>query len=124
MAKPQPPLTLVGPGATGTPPPRKLGAAGQALWDAVTSEYEIRDAGGVEILAQAAQASDRVEALAEQISVDGPIVHTRSGPKAHPALRDELHGRAFIVRCIERLGLNFEAIRPSGGRPPGVRGAG
>jgi hypothetical protein len=101
---------LVGPGATGTPPPRKLGAAGQALWDAVTSEYEIRDAGGVEILAQAAQASDRVEALAEQISVDGPIVHTRSGPKAHPALRDELHGRAFrphdrkIVTALVRGG--------------------
>jgi hypothetical protein len=45
----------------------------------------IRDPGlrGVEILAQATQASDRVEALAEQNSVDGPIVHIRSGPKAH-----------------------------------------
>jgi hypothetical protein len=121
MAKP--PLTLVGPGSTTLQPPRKLGAAGQALWDAVTSEYQICDAGGTEILAQACQATDRVEELAERISADGPVVHTRGGPKAHPALRDELHGRAFIVRCIEKLGLNYEALRPSAGHPPNLRGA-
>jgi hypothetical protein len=121
---PKPPFTLVGPGSTGAQPPRKLGAAGQALWDAVTSEYDIGDAGGVEILCQAAQAADRVEELAELISRDGAVVQTRSGPKAHPALRDELNGRAFIVRCVERLGLNFEALRPTVGRPPGARHVG
>jgi hypothetical protein len=68
-------------------------------------------------------ASDRVGQLAEQISRDGPIVHTPSGPRAHPALRDELQGRAFVVRCVEKLGLNFEAVRPTAGRPPGARRA-
>jgi hypothetical protein len=117
------PLTLVGSGSTGTEPPERLGQAGRALWGSITSEYAIDDAGGIEILTQACLASDRVEQLAEQISRDGAVVHTRSGPKAHPALRDELQGRAFVVRCVEKLGLNFEALRPSVGRPPGLRGA-
>jgi hypothetical protein len=68
----KPPLALVGPGSAGTLPPRKLGAAGRALWDAVTGEYQIVDAGGVEILAQACLAADRVQELAERISADGP----------------------------------------------------
>jgi hypothetical protein len=42
------------------------------------------------------------------------VVQTGSGPKAHPALRDELAGRAFIVRTLERLGLNVETIKPMG----------
>jgi hypothetical protein len=94
-----------------------------ALWDAVTREYRIEDAGGIELLCQAAQASDRVEALAEQINADGEIVHTRSGPRSHPGLRDEIALRSFIVRTVERLGLNFEAVRSSVGRPSGLRGA-
>jgi hypothetical protein len=61
-----------------------------------------------------------VEALAEQINTDGEVVHTRAGPKAHPALRDELQGRAFIVKTLKLLGLTDEAIRPVG-HPPGPR---
>jgi hypothetical protein len=120
MAKPtdKPPLTLVNPMSTGISPPRKLGNAGLSLWNAVQSEYRIADAGGVELLAQACAAADRVEALAERISTDGEVIHSRAGPKAHPALRDELAGRAFICRTLERLGLNLEAIKPVG-RPPG-----
>jgi hypothetical protein len=69
----KPPLTLVdkqmraspphsddvAPGSTGLPPPRKLGEHGQALWDAITAEYRIEDAGGVEILTQACLAACR-----------------------------------------------------------------
>jgi hypothetical protein len=113
------PLTLVGPDATGTPPPRPLGQAGMALWTAVTAEYRIEDIAGTELLMQACLSSDRVEALAAQIDADGEIVRMRTGPRAHPGLRDEVALRAFIVRTIEKLGLNFEAVRPAGGRPPG-----
>jgi hypothetical protein len=113
----KPPLTLVGPTSTAVSPPRKLGEHGLSLWNAVQSEYRIDDAGGVELLAQACAAADRVEALAERINADGEVVHTRAGPKAHPALRDELAGRAFICRTLERLGLNLETIKPNG-RPP------
>jgi hypothetical protein len=110
----KPPLTLIDPASTGIAPPRKLGQHGMSLWNSVQTAYQIDDVGGVELLAQACAASDRVEALAERISVDGEVIHTRNGPKAHPALRDELAGRAFIVRTLERLGLNVETIKPMG----------
>ena len=88
----------------------------------MTREYSIEDAGGIELLCQACQAADRVEALAAQIDHDGEIVRARTGPpRAHPGLKDEIALRSFIVRTIERLGLNFEAVRSSTGRPPGAR---
>jgi hypothetical protein len=80
-------------------------------------EYAIRDRGGIEILAQLCAAQDRVESLRAAIDQDGETVHTKTGPRAHPALRDELQLRAFICRSLERLGLNIEPIR-SPGRPP------
>jgi hypothetical protein len=79
-------------------------------------EYRIEDAGGIELLCQACAALDRAEALAAAIAEDGAVVHTRSGPKSHPSCRDELQNRAFVVRTLERLGLNVEAIK-SPGRP-------
>jgi hypothetical protein len=111
------PLTVVDQAASTLSPPRKLGEHGLSLWNAVQSAYRIDDVGGIELLAQCCAAQDRVEALAERISADGEVIHTRNGPKAHPALRDELAGRAFIVRTLERLGLNVETIKPLG-RPP------
>jgi hypothetical protein len=110
-----PPLTLINPAPTGgISPPRQLGQHGLALWNSIQIAYRIDDVGGIELLAQACAAADRVEALAARISADGEVIPTQAGPKAHPALRDELHGRAFIVRTLERLGLNVEAIKPVG----------
>jgi hypothetical protein len=116
MAKPadRPPFSLIDPASTGISPPRKLGHHGLSLWNSIQSAYRIDDVGGIELLTQVCAAADRVEALAERISADGEVVHTRAGPKAHPALRDELAGRAFIVRTLERLGLNVETIKPMG----------
>ena len=99
-------------------PPRPLGAHGMALWNSIMGEYAISDRGGLELLAQACATVDRVEALREAIDRDGEVVASRTGPEAHPALRDELAGRAFIVRTLERLGLNIETIKPGPGRPP------
>ena len=119
----KPPLTLVGSTTTTNLPPRKLGQHGLALWNAVTSEYQIDDRGGVEILTQICAASDRVEALAAQINEDGETIRSHTGfLKAHPCLREELALRAFICRGLERLGVNVEAVKPSVGRPPGAFG--
>jgi hypothetical protein len=113
------PFTLIEPISTGIAPPRKLGQHGMSLWNSIQTAYQIDDVGGIELLAQICAAADRVEALAERISVDGEVIQTPNGPKAHPALRDELAGRAFIVRTLERLGLNVETIKPMG-RPSKV----
>jgi hypothetical protein len=116
------PFSVVSNETVGISPPRPLGSHGTALWDRVQCEYAIADCGGVELLCQACQALDRAESLAEAIAVDGPVIRTRNGvPRSHPAVRDELQCRAFIVKTIEKLGINFESIKPIG-RPSAAIG--
>jgi hypothetical protein len=117
----KPPLTLVESDASVIPPPRPLGEHGARLWHRIQAEYGITDAGGVELLAQISAAVDRVEDLAAAIARDGAVVHTRAGPKTHPALRDELSTRAFIARSLQRLGVTVEDVKPVG-RPPSSSG--
>ena len=113
MAK-KPTLTVVNPDTTGLSPPRKLGPAGAKLWAAIQSDYGIDDPGGITVLTLICEAQDRLESLGEAIARDGPTYLCRGVPKAHPALRDELATRAFIVKSLERLGINVEAVKPMG----------
>jgi hypothetical protein len=107
------------PVSTTISPPRKLGSHGLLLWEFIQNEYRIEDPGGQELLLQCCESADRIGALSERISADGTVIETKNGPRAHPALRDELANRAFICRTLERLGLNLEAVKPVG-RPGGV----
>ena len=118
----KPPFSIVSGETVGISPPRPLGSHGAALWDRVQREYAIADCGGVELLCQACQALDRAESLAAAIALDGPVIRARSGvPRSHPAIRDELQCRAFVVKTLERLGVNFESIKPVG-RPSAAIG--
>ena len=114
-----PRLTLVEPDLTGSQPSRPLGAHGRALWRKTTTEYRIEDAAGVEMLTQACRALDRAEGLADRIAEDGDIIRTPTGIKAHPGIREELAARGFVVRTLQKLGLNFEPLHAGPGRPPG-----
>jgi hypothetical protein len=118
MSPPKSPVTLVGPGSTAPVPPRTLGPHGLSLWTRVQSEYHILDCGGVELLCLACQALDRAESLSTAITAEGETVRTRTGVRAHPALRDELANRAFITRALVKLGITSEPIKPPG-RPGG-----
>jgi hypothetical protein len=117
----KPPLRIVGdldqPGPHLPQPARPLGEHGEKLWRRTTAEYDIDDVAGVEMLTLACQALDRAEALAACIETDGEIVRTPQGIKAHPAIREELSCRGFIVRTLQKLGLNFEPVRAGPGRP-------
>jgi hypothetical protein len=117
----KPPLSVVEPASTAPKPPRPLGEHGMKMWRSVTSEYPIEDVGGIELLAQACAALDRAEALAACIAEDGEVIYLRGCPKAHPAVKDELACRAFVVRTLQRLGLNV-VVEPS--RPVGRPAAG
>lgn len=100
-------------------PPRPLGPPGLALWQAIQLEYGISDQGGVTMLMMGCAAFDRAERLRAQIDADGEVIRLRNGNvRAHPAIRDEVACRAQVMRAIEKLGLNYEAIKPVG-RPPG-----
>jgi hypothetical protein len=99
------------------PAPPDLGEHGHRLWTSITAEYEVSDAAGLVLLEQAAQAADRVAALRAVIDQQGEVAMVRGQPKAHPALRDELQGRAFIARTLDRL--NLQPLQPNVGRPAG-----
>jgi hypothetical protein len=119
MAK-KPPLALVpDQPPAGPQPPRNLGGHGRSLWDRIQREYDVTDCGGIEMLALAAQALDRAEACREQIDRDGEMIRTKGGARENPLLKSELASRAFVVRTLARLGLNFEPVRPTVGRPGG-----
>jgi hypothetical protein len=101
-------------------PPRPLGVHGLQLWQEIQAQYAISDAGGTELLLQAAEACDTIAALAEEIAKDGAVIRGKTGPRSHPALRDQLGARAFVVRALVKLGVNVAVTppRPSPGRPP------
>jgi hypothetical protein len=113
----KPPISLVTSPPSGTVPPSQFGPQGRELWASITSEFDISDAGGVAVLKQVCEATDRIAQLSAQIAVDGPVVYVKGCPKAHPALRDELANRAFVVRGLQKLGVNIEQTKPIG-RPP------
>jgi hypothetical protein len=112
-----PALTVVGPAATGAQPPRNLGPTGRKLWTDILHEYRIEDRAGLELLCLACEAVERAERLRALIDEEGEIVRTKTGPRSHPGLRDELQNRAFVARTLERLGLNVEPVKAMG-RPP------
>jgi ABC transporter substrate binding protein len=108
------PLHLVATASpTGNEPPRPLEEHGRALWDRILSEYDIADAGGREMLLQAAEALDRLQELRAQITVA-----RKNGFRNTPLLKVELATRNFIVRTLQRLGLNLEPLNQRPGRPP------
>jgi hypothetical protein len=118
----QPALSIASGAAPVPEPPRPLGEHGRLLWNAIQREYGIQDVGGRELLGQICAAVDRAEALAAAIKTDGDVIYTRAGvPRSHPAIKDELGCRAFIVRAIEKLGISVESIKPVG-RPVGRGG--
>jgi P27 family predicted phage terminase small subunit len=112
-------LKVVRPDAKVPQPPRTMSAPGMSLWSRITEEYDISDSGGRELLCLACETLDRVQSLRELIDAEGEVVRTKAGLKDHPALRHELAGRAFISKCLTRLGLSVEATIRSVGRPPG-----
>ena len=116
----KPPFSVVSAVTTTIPePPRQLGPHGFALWIRIQTEYGIADSGGCELLCLAAAELDRAEGLAEAIARDGAVIHTRAGmPRSHPACRDELAARAFVVKTLEKLGVTTEGIKPGPGHPP------
>ena len=70
---------------------------------------------------QICSAADRAAEYAAAIDHDGPMIATKHGPKEHPLLKHELAARSFVVRGLQRLGLNVEAVKPIG-RPAGKYG--
>jgi hypothetical protein len=117
----KPPLAIVdAPDVTPPAPPRTLGPTGLDLWSRVQAEFVVSDVGGVELLAQCCECADLVQELSECVAREGKTLQTKTGLRAHPALRDMLSNRAFVVTTLRRLGVTDEPIARMG-RPSGPR---
>jgi hypothetical protein len=97
-------------------PPPGLREAGRNLWNQVLSEYQFQDAAGRTMLALACQSLDRAERLRARIDADGEVLtNPRTGTmRSHPGIRDEVACRAFTVKTLTTLGLNYEALKTLG----------
>src|SRR5262245_35269754 len=114
----KPPIHLIANVATApADPPATLREPGRALWRGVMAQYAIVDAGGLEILRQAAHACDRADQYAAIIDAEGPMILTKTGIREHPLVKHEIAARALVARLIARLGLDLEPLRPQPGRP-------
>jgi hypothetical protein len=63
-------LTVID-GQRSSKPTRKLGRHGSTLWRNIIDEFEIDDAGGLEMLSLACQQLDRAESCRARIDADG-----------------------------------------------------
>jgi hypothetical protein len=105
--------------ATLSKPPKTLGQSGRDLWQTLTDEFELDDACSRATLLQVCQCVDRLTQISERISREGLVVDTKTGPRDHPLLKSEIACRSFIIRGLQRLGL--EPSNPVG-RPGNVIG--
>jgi hypothetical protein len=108
--------------AIGIQPPFTLGKHGRSLWDRVQAEFDCSDVAGVEMLAQICATADLAEQLQQEIERDGAVIRVRGTIRSHPAAKDMIAARSFVVRGLQKLGLNYEPVRASGGRPGGTFG--
>jgi hypothetical protein len=100
-------------------PPRHLGPAGKALYRSLQSEYGIEDAGGLAILAQAADCADRLESARKAIQEHGELVADRYGkPRLNPALVLEKDARAQFLQGRQDARFGRRAGQRKEGAPP------
>jgi hypothetical protein len=102
-------------------PPAHLGEDGLALWQGIQRDYRIDDPAGLELLRQAAEASDRIASVRRQIDERGELLIVKGMPRVKPLCAVERDQRAALVRCLRNLNLDLEPLRDGPGRPPGPR---
>lgn len=88
-------------------------------WLAVQADYSL-EPHHVRLLTLACEAYDRTQQAREIIDLDGPVVVTDGGIKAHPAVAIERDARLAFARLLRELDLDTEPASDRG-RPPALR---
>ena len=100
-------------------PPKHLSPPARRWWAALQREYGITDAGGLALLAAAADAWDRCREAREILAKEGVITVDRfNQPQPHPAVRIEHSARAQLLQALKALNFDLE-IAQRAGRPAG-----
>jgi phage terminase small subunit len=108
-------------------PPRRLDAAGRALWReiqrAVPEDAEL-DEREVAVLREACQQADVNAALAVAVELDGVVVEGSAGqPRLNAAVTELRQGRLALVRLLGELKLPDMDERPRSMRSERARRA-
>jgi hypothetical protein len=98
--------------------PAGLKAAGSRLWRQVSADYEL-DEHEEAILLEACRTRDVLTQLDARARLDGPLLDSPQGLKAHPAVVEARQQRIVLARLLTSLRLpsGDEAGRPAR-RPP------
>jgi hypothetical protein len=100
-------------------PPDHLKKDGITLFEQISREYSIDDAGGIALLTTAAECLDRMREAQAEIDQHGVLLSDRYGnQKLNPACSLEKDARNGFLAAIKSLNLDLEPLK-SPGRPPG-----
>ena len=83
-------------------PPAGLQDAGQALWSAVTSDYQLEEH-ELALLNQAARTVDLIDDLQARWSADGLMSESSQGSRVHPAVVEVRAQRLALARLLSAL---------------------
>lgn len=87
------------------PAPDGLADTGRALWDSVTSTYDLRT-DELALLAEMARLLDDLAMMREVLAADGPMVAGSKGQRRpHPILAEMRGSRLLLVRFASQIGL-------------------
>lgn len=96
-------------------PPKSLSAEAKKKWRAIVEEFEVSDAAGFLLLAEAMAAFDEVQAAKEILERDGSVITDRWGQKKqHPAALNLRDARNLMLRCLKALNLDVAPGSPLG----------
>jgi P27 family predicted phage terminase small subunit len=101
-----------------SPVPAGLSRESGEIWQRVTTEYDIRDSAGLEVLRVGLEAHDRYRQAQTAIDKDGASIKDRWGQtKPHPLLACERDARAQFLAAMKQLNFDIEPLRDRVGRP-------
>lgn len=105
-------------------PPAGLRAPGRRLWDSISGEYEL-DEHEMALLVEAARTVDLCAELDARVRVDGPVIESPQGLKAHPAAVEARQQRIALARLLAalRMPAGAEEDKAQGRRPQRRTGA-
>ena len=84
--------------------PTGTGPAGAKLWKAVLDEYELEEH-EVLLLREAVRTVDTLDLLEARVRLDGPLLASSQGERAHPALTEARQQRIVLARLLAALRL-------------------
>lgn len=100
--------------------PAHLSKEAAGIWKKLSDEYDIQDAGGLEILRAGLEAFDRAQAARVLIEKVGLVIKDRFGAvKPNPLIACERDARSAYLQALKQLQLDLEPLNANVGRPPG-----